>query len=125
MRANLIRHLQFHITGKEMPVPAAAPINPVPCLEKSEKMFDKMTNLSLSSYNDQIRIASSKIEKKESTGLSKEEEAQLPAFVPLNKRYVCGASFCNYLCLNESMFRYLTLLFKFFFNKHLFYKFCD
>jgi len=30
--------------------PNNAPVNPVPCLEKKEMMFDKMTNLAASSH---------------------------------------------------------------------------
>lgn len=48
MRTNLIRHLQFH--SQEKAVPETAPVNPVPCLEKNEKMFDKMINLASSSH---------------------------------------------------------------------------
>lgn len=74
-------------------------MNPVPCLEKNEKMFDKMTNLALSSFTNTTRTGVERT-------LSKEEEAQLPAFIPLTKRYVCGASNCNYLCLDESLLRH-------------------
>lgn len=83
-----------------------APVNPVPCLEKNEKMFDKMTNLALSSFTDSARKAST-VEKKENSGLTKEEEAKLPQFIPATKRYVCGATNCDYLCLEESMLRYV------------------
>lgn len=48
VRTNLVRHLEFHTMEKD--VPKTAPVNPVPCLEKNEKMFDKMTNLALSSF---------------------------------------------------------------------------
>lgn len=48
VRTNLVRHLQFH--SSERAVPQIAPVNPVPCLDKNEKMFDKMTNLALSSF---------------------------------------------------------------------------
>lgn len=43
-----MRHLQFH--SQEKAVPDIAPVNPVPCLEKNEKMFDKMINLASSSH---------------------------------------------------------------------------
>lgn len=99
VRTNLVRHLEFHSMEKE--VPTTAPVNPVPCLEKNEKMFDKMTNLALSSI-----AGASRTDKTEKIGLSKEEEALLPAFVPLTKRYVCGASGCSYLCLEESRLRH-------------------
>jgi hypothetical protein len=48
VRTNLVRHLQFHSAEKS--VPDIAPVNPVPCLDKNEKMFDKMTNLAISSF---------------------------------------------------------------------------
>lgn len=48
VRTNLVRHLQFH--SQEIYVPDTAPVNPVPCLDKNEKMFDKMTNLAMSSF---------------------------------------------------------------------------
>lgn len=96
VRTNLVRHLEFHSMEKE--VPTSAPVNPVPCLEKNEKMFDKMTNLALSSFANVTREKSDK--------LSKEAEAQFPCFVPTTKRYVCGATGCNYLCLEESLLKH-------------------
>lgn len=54
VRTNLVRHLEFHSMEKE--VPKTAPVNPVPCLEKNEKMFDKMTNLALSSFGNTTRM---------------------------------------------------------------------
>lgn len=48
VRMNLVRHFQFH--DQHSDVPTSAPVNPVPCLEKNEKMFDKMTNLASSSH---------------------------------------------------------------------------
>lgn len=103
VRTNLVRHLEFHSMEKE--VPTTAPVNPVPCLEKNEKMFDKMTNLALSSFAGSSRMGG-KSEKVEKSGLTKEEEAQLPGFVPLTKRYVCGANGCSYLSLEESRLRH-------------------
>ncbi|XP_031332986.1 uncharacterized protein LOC116163261 [Photinus pyralis] len=104
VRTNLIRHFQFHKIGKEVPIPAIAPVNPVPCLDKNEKMFDKMFNLSISSYNDALRNPL-KTDKKELPKITKEEEIELPTYVPVTKRYVCGADNCDYLCLEESMLR--------------------
>lgn len=101
VRTNLVRHLEFH--SKEKEVPTTAPVNPVPCLEKNEKMFDKMTNLALSSFANTTRMGG------KSEKLSKEEEAQLPAFVPTTKRYVCGAIGCSYLCLEESLLKHHLL----------------
>lgn len=51
---NIIRHLQMHLDEKA--VPDTAPVNPVPCLEKNEKMFDKMINLAASSFTTSSRM---------------------------------------------------------------------
>lgn len=80
VRMNLVRHLEFH--SKEKEVPTSAPVNPVPCLEKNEKMFDKMTNLAISSHPIG-RMGGVKIEK-----VQERNEETYPAFVPDNKRYV-------------------------------------
>lgn len=48
----MVRHLQFH--SQEKAVPDSAPVNPVPCLEKNEKMFDKMINLASSSHKSKM-----------------------------------------------------------------------
>ncbi|XP_044261158.1 uncharacterized protein LOC123009097 isoform X2 [Tribolium madens] len=94
VRSNLVRHLQFHSAEKS--VPETAPVNPVPCLEKNEKMFDKMTNLAISSFT----ATSSRM------GGPKTETVQVPAYVPSHRRYVCCAPNCNYLCLEESNLRH-------------------
>lgn len=47
VRSNLLRHAHQHNTGDSVP-PQEDVINPVP--QKSEKMFDKMMNLALSSH---------------------------------------------------------------------------
>lgn len=102
VRTNLVRHLEFHSMEKE--APTTAPVNPVPCLEKNEKMFDKMTNLALSSFTSTTGRVGEKSDK-----LTKEEEAELPAYIPTIKRYVCGATGCNYLCLEESVLKHHLL----------------
>lgn len=38
--------------------------------------------------------------------MTKEEEAQLPVFVPITKRFVCGAIGCNYLCLEDTLLKH-------------------
>lgn len=53
VRSNMARHLHLHLTSNSIPdvtPPNNAPVNPVPCLEKKEMMFDKMTNLAASSH---------------------------------------------------------------------------
>lgn len=75
VKSNMVRHLQAHQNDKA--VPESAPVNPVPCLEKSEKMFDKMVNLALSSHSGG-KMATAKVEKG--------EENRVPNFVPISKR---------------------------------------
>ena len=52
VRSNMVRHLELHIEKdiQEAIPPSSAPVNPVPCLDKKEMMFDKMTNLAASSH---------------------------------------------------------------------------
>ncbi|CAH0548709.1 unnamed protein product [Brassicogethes aeneus] len=45
---NFVRHLLTH--SKEKAVPDSAPVNPMPCSDKIEKMFDKMTNLAFNGF---------------------------------------------------------------------------
>lgn len=47
VRSNMLKHLNAHFENKA--VSEQAPVNPVPCLEKNEMMFEKMTNLAASS----------------------------------------------------------------------------
>ncbi|KAL1501260.1 hypothetical protein ABEB36_006615 [Hypothenemus hampei] len=93
VRVNIIRHLQMHMD--ERMVPETAPVNPVPCLEKNEKMFDKMINLAASSITKSTgRMGGSAKEK--------EEQDNCPEFVPSHRRYVCCAQGCSYLCPEEA-----------------------
>ncbi|XP_066251917.1 uncharacterized protein [Euwallacea similis] len=92
VRVNIIRHLQMHTVEKA--VPDIAPINPVPCLEKNEKMFDKMINLAASSITTGRMGGVGKDKEK--------EEENYPEFVPSHRRYVCGAQGCAYLCPEEA-----------------------
>ena len=76
VRINILRHLQLH--AKDKTVPESGPINPVPCLDKKEKMFDKMINLASSSHEQKI-----------SKDILKEEEKldpSLPKYVPESNR---------------------------------------
>ncbi|KAJ8972650.1 hypothetical protein NQ317_008236 [Molorchus minor] len=100
VRTNMVRHLQFH--SQEKAVSESAPVNPVPCLEKNEKMFDKMVNLASSSHSTS-RMSGAK-------GDGKEKEAEnLPEFVLSHCRYVCPAQGCNYLCPEEANLRHHIL----------------
>lgn len=96
VRTNLFRHLQAHLN--DAPVPESAPVNPVPCLEKNEKMFDKMLNLANSSFPG--GRMGGKNEK------SSVNDSTVPSFVPVSKRFVCGAEGCNYLTHDDSMLKY-------------------
>ncbi|KAL0129058.1 hypothetical protein PUN28_004033 [Cardiocondyla obscurior] len=99
VRTNIVRHLQLH--AKDETVPESGPVNPVPCLDKKEKMFDKMVNLASSSHQNGRMGAKPKESVKES-----EEIDGLPKFVPESERYVCGVAECNYLSMDEAMLRY-------------------
>ena len=78
VRTNIIRHLQLH--AKDESVPESSPVNPVPCLDKNEKMFDKMVNLASSSHQNG-RMGGGKKDP-----LAASEDDNLPKFVPENKR---------------------------------------
>ncbi|XP_036142229.1 uncharacterized protein LOC105830364 isoform X2 [Monomorium pharaonis] len=99
VRTNIIRHLMLH--AKDETVPESGPVNPVPCLDKKEKMFDKMVNLASSSHQNGRMGPKPKESIKES-----EEDDSIPKFVPEHKRYVCGVAECNYLTVDEAMLRY-------------------
>ncbi|XP_066595045.1 uncharacterized protein [Prorops nasuta] len=98
VRTNIIRHLQLH--AKDESVPESGPVNPVPCLDKKERMFDKMVNLASSSHQNGRMGA-----KLKEPVINTEEDA-VPKFVPEHKRYVCGVAGCNYLTVDEAMLRY-------------------
>lgn len=63
-------------------------------------MFKKRTNLAPSSWR-----MGYKTDKLDKPKLTKGEEAKLPAFVPLIKRYLCGGTDCSYFCLEEPLLR--------------------
>ena len=80
VRTNIIRHLQLH--AKDESVPESGPVNPVPCLDKKERMFDKMVNLASSSHQNG-RMGGKPAVKE--TIVDADAEF-LPKFVPENKR---------------------------------------
>ncbi|XP_060534291.1 uncharacterized protein LOC132706779 [Cylas formicarius] len=96
VRVNIVRHLQMHENDNS--VPDTAPVNPVPCLEKNEKMFDKMINLAASSITE--RMGGAKHDK---------ENENIPEFVPTHCRFVCCAQGCSYLCPEEANLRHHLL----------------
>ncbi|XP_019889550.2 uncharacterized protein LOC105286402 isoform X2 [Ooceraea biroi] len=100
VRTNIIRHLQLH--AKDETVPETGPVNPVPCLDKKEKMFDKMVNLASSSHQNG-RMGG---KKPNETVKETEQDNGIPKYVPEHKRYVCGVAECNYLTVDEAMLRY-------------------
>lgn len=78
VRTNIIRHLRLH--AKDESVPESGPVNPVPCLDKKERMFDKMVNLASSSHQNGRMGGKSK-----ETNKNNEDEF-IPKFVPEHKR---------------------------------------
>ncbi|XP_078039406.1 uncharacterized protein LOC144471336 isoform X2 [Augochlora pura] len=97
VRTNIIRHLTLHLNDET--VPESGPVNPVPCLDKKERMFDKMVNLASSSHQNG-RMGG----KPKEAGKIDDDEF-IPKFVPEHKRYVCGVAECNYLTVDEAMLR--------------------
>ncbi|XP_076249064.1 uncharacterized protein LOC143188616 isoform X2 [Calliopsis andreniformis] len=97
VRTNIIRHLQLH--AKDESVPESGPVNPVPCLDKKERMFDKMVNLASSSHQNGRMGGKTKESSKSN------DDEFIPKFVPEHKRYVCGVAECNYLTVDEAMLR--------------------
>nr|CAD7397072.1 unnamed protein product [Timema poppensis] len=100
VRVNLVRHLELHSSSNlsVAAVPSDCPVNPVPCLDKKELMFDKMVNLAASSH---LRG-----EHKSDNTLSQEDEAKIPKYIPEHMRYVCGVTNCKYMACDETMLRY-------------------
>lgn len=97
VRTNIIRHLRLHAIDES--VPESGPVNPVPCLDKKERMFDKMVNLASSSHQNGRMGGKPK-------DITKENDDEfIPKFVPEHKRYVCGVAECNYLTVDEAMLR--------------------
>lgn len=76
----MIRHLQAHLNDEK--VPDSSPVNPVPCLDKKERMFDKMYNLASSSHENGRMGGGMKEKDKDKI----EEDDGLPKFVPEHKR---------------------------------------
>ncbi|XP_067015656.2 uncharacterized protein [Anabrus simplex] len=106
---NMRRHLKLHLQDDlpESDVPTYEPVNPVPCLENAEMMFDKMTNLAASSHASG-RMGGTKYSgsSASSSAGSVWAELHLPKFVPEHERYVCGAPGCSYLTCDETMLKH-------------------
>lgn len=72
VRTNLVRHLKSDCAEQH------APVNPVPCLNSSDRHSDKMKNLAASSNSGDSSIQT------------------LGKFIPEESRYICGAKQCQY-----------------------------
>ncbi|KAJ1524151.1 hypothetical protein ONE63_010679 [Megalurothrips usitatus] len=92
VRSNMMRHLEQHAMGSE---PSSVPVlNPVPCLERNEKMFDTMTNHAISST---IPV------RRDSNTFKVTDE---PRFIPDNQRYICCAPTCSATTTDDTMLRH-------------------
>ncbi|XP_077288212.1 uncharacterized protein LOC143912738 [Arctopsyche grandis] len=89
--SNMLRHLQLH--ESEIAVPTVAPVNPVPHLQTNEMHFDKMTNLALSSNMDRLPMQRN----------STIPKLDIPKFVSIKDRFVCGSENCRYISVDERM----------------------
>lgn len=85
VRMNMIQHLKRHFESK--PVASVDPVNPVPCLNQSEKHFDRMNNLACSSQENITRS---------------HNFTNSPKFVVDFHRYICGAKGCVYQTVNAT-----------------------
>lgn len=79
VRTNLMRHLKGDCAEQH------APVNPVPCLNSSDRHSDKMKNLAASS-----NLGDSSIQ-------------ALGKFIPETRRYICGAKQCQYQTISADM----------------------
>ncbi|KAF0300554.1 RE1-silencing transcription factor [Amphibalanus amphitrite] len=96
---NLRKHLLCHRRSDgTAPLPVAAPINPRPCDQRGEKMFDKMANLASSS--GEVGVP------RKAEELSQADLERLPKEVTEDKRYICSIPGCVYLTLNDTMLKY-------------------
>lgn len=86
VRSNLVRHFKNGCNEQQVPV------NPVPCLNTTERHFDKMRNLAASSN-------------------STNPTEELGKFVAEDKRYVCGAKSCKYQTISaENLKQHIVTL---------------
>nr|XP_045625021.1 uncharacterized protein LOC123774609 isoform X2 [Procambarus clarkii] len=117
VRLNLVKHIKLHekhpdgiperlhiIEGNPSPIPGKQPINPVPCLDRKELMFDKMMNLAGSSFECKKKKEDTDLRTK--NPIPHEEYLKLPKFVPEERLYSCGIEGCNYLSCDDMMLKY-------------------
>ncbi|XP_042867253.1 uncharacterized protein LOC122250022 isoform X3 [Penaeus japonicus] len=117
VRLNLIKHIKLHEKypdgipkrlfvgdGTISPIPTKQPINPVPCLERKELMFDKMMNLAGSSF--EAKKKKEDIDMRIKNPIPTEEYEKLPKYVPDERLHSCGIDGCNYLSCDDMMLKY-------------------
>lgn len=120
IRLNLVKHLRLHQkypigipqrpvqlevkSDLTYPIPLKQPVNPMPCLERKELMFDKMMNLAGSSFEDKKRMEEVDLRLKNPIPL--EEFDNLPQHVADNSLNACGVTGCKYISSDEIMLKY-------------------
>jgi len=123
VRTNIIRHLQMHKSGAaDGRLITKDPINPMPCLNTTERHSDKMLNLSSASVLKKISAEEPKNGKRKSSAGTQQNKKDLVqealresqnysvfslkyAFVEPKKRYTCGVEGCYSLTVTENLFR--------------------
>uniref|UniRef100_A0A2H8TXZ9 Zinc finger and BTB domain-containing protein 6 n=1 Tax=Melanaphis sacchari TaxID=742174 RepID=A0A2H8TXZ9_9HEMI len=107
VRSNLILHLNGHIKGQDNTTKEI--VNPVPSIGKSELMFDKMINLSASSFDamNTDKMKRDELDKKivEVAPDDNFKTDVFPQFVPESKRYKCSIPLCDHICMTEEMLK--------------------
>lgn len=111
VRTNMFRHLQMHKTssatsgggGAQLHVASVDPVNPVPCLNTSERHFDKMCNLASSSL---VTGNSSSGGSSTSAAVAVKPPFKLTyVHISESRRFTCGVPDCQYLTVSDDIFR--------------------
>jgi len=115
VRVNFCRHLQMHKNGKlnnSGGTTIRDPVNPVPCLERQEMMFDKMTNWAGSSHAPKtcdcyiLRVFEHLLIKTFGNRVNgAADNTTVPQFVLEQFRYVCSETGCGQITTDEYMLR--------------------
>lgn len=118
VRSNMKRHLGLHLDPDVDPadIPTVEVVNPVPCLERNEKMFDKMTNLAASSNIGVPKPTSAGTSSTSTSAVTagaandegplQQQQYMVPQYVEEHRRYVCSSAGCSYLTCSEAMLRH-------------------
>ncbi|VVC35861.1 Zinc finger C2H2-type,Zinc finger, RING/FYVE/PHD-type [Cinara cedri] len=97
VRSNLILHLNGHKKGQDNTTKEI--VNPVPSIGKSELMFDKMINLSASSFeamnSEKTKIDELNLKIVELFPINDLNTELFPKLIPKNKRFQCSEGTCN------------------------------